>query len=128
MEFEIHHVSEGATILPRGELTIYKVAQVQKQLIEIVQTADRLFLDLEGLDSIDTAGLQLLMSLKLYCHQHNKELQITNHPGALIALLDLYGLAGFFGDKIKLGPEQRQTWPFAYGTRKISLDEVLTRP
>jgi anti-sigma B factor antagonist len=81
-----------------GPLTIYEVAEVQALLKPLI-TPESLTIDLQDVNEIDTAGLQLLLALHKWLGEH---LHLIRHSQAVIELIDLFQLAAFFGDDIVL--------------------------
>lgn len=81
-----------------GPLTIYEVADIQRELKSLT-APDALTVDLQSVDDIDTAGLQLLLALHQWLGEH---LHLIRHSQAVIELIDLFQLAAFFGDDIVL--------------------------
>jgi anti-sigma B factor antagonist len=81
-----------------GPLTIYEVAEIQGSL-KPLKSPESLTIDLQDVDEIDTAGLQLLLALRQWLGEH---LHLTRHSQAVIDLIDLFQLAAFFGDDIVL--------------------------
>lgn len=122
MEIEFKKTAGSTTAKCRGRLTIYTVAGVREAFNSIVGEGKPTTLNMEELVDIDTAGIQLLMALKRQCGVQGIELNIRNHSPILISILDLYGLAGYFGDRIVLGPSMRRDFSFAYGTKRVIHD------
>ncbi|MDD2342931.1 MAG: STAS domain-containing protein [Tolumonas sp.] len=81
-----------------GPLTIYEVAGIQ-EMLKPLTTPESLTVDLQEVDEIDTAGLQLLLALHKWLGEH---LHLIRHSQAVIELIDLFQLAAFFGDDIVL--------------------------
>ncbi len=82
-----------------GSLTIYEVAEFQKQITEYWPVDDELVIDLSDVSEIDTAGLQWLLALR---KSLGEKLVLKNHSNPVIELLDLYQVASVFGDVIVL--------------------------
>lgn len=82
----------------QGPFTIYEVNEVQQSLKPLL-SPDSLTVDLADVDEMDTAGLQLLIALRNWLGEH---LHLTRHSSAAIDMIDLFQLAGFFGDDIVL--------------------------
>lgn len=83
-----------------GELTIYTALELKDTLLAGLSAGDELELDLSGVGEIDAAGLQLLVMIKKQAADLGKVLRITGHSPVVLALLNLSGLAGFFGDPL----------------------------
>ena len=81
-----------------GPLTFYEVAGIQ-ELLKPLGAPESLTVDLQEVDEIDTAGLQLLLALHQWQGEH---LHLIRHSQAVIELIDLFQLAAFFGDDIVL--------------------------
>jgi len=82
------------------ELTIYHAMELKQQLIEALDKADALELDLAQVTEMDTAGLQLLMLAKREAGRLDKQLAIVAHSPVVRQTLDFCNLAGFFGDPV----------------------------
>lgn len=83
-----------------GELTIYTALELKDKLLVGLSTTEELELDLSGVEEIDGAGLQLLVMIKQQTAALGKVLRFTGHSPVVVELLDLSGLAGFFGDPL----------------------------
>jgi len=83
-----------------GELTIYTALELKNTLLAGLSENEELELDLSGVGEIDAAGLQLLVMIKQQAAVLNKTLSFSGHSPVVVDLLDLSGLAGFFGDPL----------------------------
>lgn len=83
-----------------GELTIYTALLLKEKLLTGLSTTEELELDLSDVGEIDAAGLQLLVMIKQEASALGKVLRFTGHSQVVLDLLDLSGLAGFFGDPL----------------------------
>lgn len=91
---------QGGRIVITGELTIYTALELKEKLLAGLAEADELELDLSEVDEFDAAGLQLLVMVKQQASALGKALRFTGHSPVVLELLDLSGLAGFFGDPL----------------------------
>lgn len=82
------------------ELTIYAVAGLKQPMLEPLGRAAEIEVDLGQVSEIDSAGLQLLVLLKREAIATGKRVGFSGHSPAVIRLLDLYNLAGYFGDPL----------------------------
>lgn len=101
-----------------GPLTILEVNARWTEL-EGLQ-GQPLRLDLGQVDELDTAGLQLLIALKLKARMRGTRLEYTNHSLPVLRVLSLTGAAGILGDKLRIPSGMRAELPFAYGARRGS--------
>ncbi len=83
-----------------ADMTIYAAAELKPELQAALQQTFCVEVDCSAVTELDTAGMQLLVMMKQEALRGNTELQLVNHSNVVTELLDLYGLAGFFGDPI----------------------------
>ncbi len=91
---------QSGRIAITGELTIYTALELKDQLLAALSVTEALELDLSEVGEIDAAGLQLLVMIKQQAAVSGKALSFTGHSSVVLDLLDLSGLAGFFGDPL----------------------------
>ena len=82
------------------DLTIYHALEHKARLMDALDAADGLELDLSQVREIDTAGLQLLILTKREAAQRNKSLAIIAQSPAVRETLDFCHLMTFFGDPV----------------------------
>ncbi len=87
-------------IVIEDELTIYTALELKEKLLTALPATEELELDLSGVGEFDAAGLQLLVMIKQEAAVLGKVLRFTGHSPVVLELLDLSGLAGFFGDPL----------------------------
>lgn len=121
MEIKISETDKQLDFTLKGEFTIYSVSDFKKKLDEIMENSGwkpKIYIDLSGVSRMDTAGIQFLIALKLHSSKKNTQLILQNHSDEIIAMIELYGLMGFFGDPIKLTKSKKDIFPFSYGRKK----------
>ncbi len=91
---------QSGRLVIEGELTIYTAMELKDKLLTGLSTTEELELDLSGVGEFDGAGLQLLVMIKQEAAALGKILRFTGHSPVVVDLLDLSGLAGFFGDPL----------------------------
>ncbi len=91
---------QNARIAIGNELTIYTALELKNKLMTGLSTSEELELDLSEVSEIDAAGLQLLVMIKQKAGALGKVLRFSGHSQVVLDLLDLSGLAGFFGDPL----------------------------
>ncbi|WP_050461812.1 STAS domain-containing protein [Herbaspirillum autotrophicum] len=87
-----------ALLLISGGFTIFQAAESKPQLIHTIGQADAMLeLDLQGVDEFDTAGLQLLLSLRREAAQQDKLLIFSGFSAAVMSVIGLLHLHETFG-------------------------------
>jgi len=101
-----------------GPLTILEVGARWAELSPMLEQPVKI--DLGQVDELDTAGLQLLIALKLKARKAGVRLEYTNHSLPVLRVLSLTGCAALLGDKLRIPAGMRAELPFAYGVRRGS--------
>ncbi|TGK04215.1 STAS domain-containing protein [Leptospira langatensis] len=102
-----------------GEASIYSISEWQERLNSILQKNPlRLEIDAGGLEKVDSSFLQSLLLLKRESLAMSWDLSISNHSHSLLEFLDLYGLIGYFQDRIRISKKDSSSLKFAYGLEK----------
>lgn len=83
-----------------GELSIYHAANIMPALLEALERGTEMELHLGAVSEIDTAGLQILVLLKNEAERKGKPLRLSDHSLAVLDLLQLFDLTGYFGDPV----------------------------
>ena len=114
---------DGVSLLHiEGDMTIYTAAELKAELMPhlsppVEMEIDRKGkkkskvsahpsppmgreIDLSGVSEIDSAGLQLLLLAKREAERYANPLRLTGHSRAVLEVLDLCNLAGYFGDPV----------------------------
>jgi ABC-type transporter Mla MlaB component len=76
-------------------------------LLNALAECRELDLDLSGVGEMDTAGFQLLLLAKREAANAGKTLRIGAHSKAVTELLDLYNMAGYFGDPLVIPAKEQ---------------------
>ncbi|MCW7481683.1 STAS domain-containing protein [Leptospira kanakyensis] len=113
--------NSGFEIIWQGYLTVPFVKE-WKNLSDVwTNTKGKIIhLDLQGIERIDSAGIQFLVYLKELSQTKHYSIHLKNHSLAVLKVLDLLGLVSFFGDRVKVKKEHSNEVEFRYGTRKTS--------
>lgn len=96
-EVKIDTERNGMTLC--GELTIFSVQDVHRQLLDALKTRDELQVDLGEVTEVDTAGLQLMLLAK---RKPGKTVRFSNHSDAVLRHIDLANLGQTLGDPLIL--------------------------
>ncbi len=76
-----------------NDLTIYNAPEHKRLLLDALDQASVVELDLARVGEIDSAGLQVLLLAKRECLAGGKDLRIVAHSPAVQELLDFFNLA-----------------------------------
>ena len=71
-----------------SSLSIFNAAIIHKKITEAYEKSDRIKIDLNSITDCDTAGIQLLYSLKKSCLDAGKEISLINPSDAVTDALD----------------------------------------
>lgn len=74
-----------------GELTIYQTEEYLKQATELLDSASAVVVDMYKADKLDTAGFQLLVSLKKTCAKSGKQFDLVGMGGSAQNFMALFG-------------------------------------
>lgn len=83
-----------------NDLTIYNAPEHKRALLEALEQAKLVELDLAHVGEIDSAGVQVLLLAKRESLAADKEMRIVSHSPAVQELLDFFNLASYFGDPL----------------------------
>jgi anti-sigma B factor antagonist len=89
--FTITETAPGKLALA-GEMTILDAAQIKTALLQALQAAETLEVDLSGVIELDTTGVQLMLMLQREARWHDKSLSWSGHSPTVARLLDLLNL------------------------------------
>ncbi len=83
------------------DMTIYNAESLKETLLGYCHPGTQeLQLDLSAVAEIDSAGLQLLLSLKIEALKRGFSLRLLRHSEAVIDVFELLKLGAYFGDPI----------------------------
>ena len=84
-----------------GELTIFTALAVKEQLLSaFAGEGGEVEVDLSQVTEVDSAGVQLLVAAKKESLRRGRQLRFCGHSPAVLDVLDLCDLSGFFGDPV----------------------------
>jgi anti-sigma B factor antagonist len=83
-----------------GEMTIYRATELKQALLNALNGASSLEVDLHGVTEIDSAGIQLLILTKATGQAANCEVRLVNHSPPVLEVFELMDLAAHFGDPL----------------------------
>jgi anti-anti-sigma factor len=84
---------DKVSIAIEGNLNIYSVKDVKEQFSGYLENNKNLELDLSSVDTVDTAGFQLLAIVKKEVNSKDKIFKIINPSNEIVRIFDLYGEA-----------------------------------
>lgn len=83
-----------------ADMTIYEAGEIKDLFANALVEDKNINVNLSNVSEIDSAGLQLMVSLKKEAEEKEKAVQFASHSTAVIGLLDLYGMTSYFGDPV----------------------------
>jgi anti-anti-sigma factor len=94
-----------------GELTVFTVSDLWQALWQVLKGAGEVEIDLGGVSDIDTAGIQLLMVVKMIVEENDQSVRFVNHSKVVVDGFECFDLAGYFGDPLVLQSEKTRVLP-----------------
>jgi len=102
----LHVNDKQCRIAIDGEMTIYTAMELNASLLPPIVKYTEIEVDLAGVSEMDTSGLQLMVLAKKDAVALDKVLRITAHSPAVLDILSLCDLEGFFGDPVVISSQE----------------------
>ncbi len=118
IQLHFEESSESVEITLEGDMTIRWISDLKKLIDELPSSSKKIIVNLEKVRQIDTSGIQFMIAWKKKVESEHKILKFRNHSPKILSLIDLYGLVGFFGDKLYIAKKDKNLYSFAYGRKK----------
>ncbi len=80
-----------------GKVTHGLVGELKEAILPAISKSQEIQIDLSTISEIDFTGLLLMVDAKLTAIESGKALQFVGHSKAVIEILEISGLEGFFG-------------------------------
>jgi len=98
MDIQRKTTAKQTTLKLSGDLTIYQAAEAKSRMLDNAKGLDRkVLLNMEGIESLDSAGVQLLLMLKKVVSQNSGELNIVGISESAARVLQILSCAASFG-------------------------------
>lgn len=94
------------TLTVIDDLTVYHAMAQKNTLLDALDGASTLELDLAQVGEIDTAGLQLLLLIKREAARTGKGVRLIGHSPAVRELIEFTHLAAHFGDPMVISASE----------------------
>lgn len=88
--------TSSATLHLAGDLDIYGVAELRRQLLSALEDGQAIELDLGAIATIDSAGVQQLLALQRECAALGRPLHVTSLSAPVREVFELFGLQSAF--------------------------------
>jgi anti-anti-sigma factor len=104
MDIDLNVMQEGehCRLKLNGDLVINDVAELKGQLLGYLNQFQHLEINLADVESVDSAGIQLLYLLKREAREADKNLSLVSHSPATLEALELLNMEAYFGDPVIL--------------------------
>ena len=100
-----------------GELNVYSAPELKRQLLDHLDAAPELEINLSQVGEMDTAGFQVLYLAKREAMKNGKTLRMTSHSPAVLEVMDLYNMAAYFGDPVVISRTQKKARKPRHGAK-----------
>jgi len=98
--------SAAARVDIQGELSIFAAAELRQRLLDALDTAAEVEVDLSQVGEMDSAGVQLMVAAKREAAARNKVLRFSGHSATVFDILELCDLSGHLGDPVLIHSEK----------------------
>ena len=100
MDIALQQDGDRCSIALGGSLDIYAAETLRTALHDALQRHRALELDMAAVEDLDSAGLQVLMAAKAAATAAGASLSMRAHSPAVLDVLALCRLQGYFGDPV----------------------------
>jgi anti-anti-sigma factor len=83
-----------------GEMTIFTAGEIKGRLLAPLPDCQQITVDLSQVSEMDSAGLQLMILAKREAGALGKEISFVAHSPAVLDVLELSRMTGYFGDPV----------------------------
>jgi len=101
MTINIKNSKGHSTITIDGDLTIFQIADYHKQLVKQCESATSATVELNDEAELDTAGIQLLISLQRQFQSAGGDLTVSTTGEQSAKVIDLFNLSSQFNSAEK---------------------------
>lgn len=97
MNFKVN--IKGSTLLLRvtGEMTAHSLQGIQESVAEGMLKAERVELDLGGVEDMDSAGFQLMYAIKKHADSRQLNFNLKAYSSAVMTYMSTYNMLDQFG-------------------------------
>ncbi len=93
----IQRSAAGAVLAVRGEVDVYTAPSLRETLVDLVsEGANRIVVDLEGVDFLDSTGIGVLVGGLKRVRTHGGELALVCTQQRILKVFDITGLSTIF--------------------------------
>jgi anti-anti-sigma factor len=79
-----------------SELTIYRVEELKSSILENLDSSEGILLDVTNISKIDSAGFQMIVAIKKFSMENDKEFEISEPSSNFENIIRLYGCYEYF--------------------------------
>lgn len=109
--------TEDRILLPE-KFNIYSLNRIREDVLNALNQGMNVLADASIVTEADSAAVQFLVACRNEFRNSRNTFSITGHSPALLELMDIYGLVGFFEDRIRISQSDREKYSFQYGMKR----------
>jgi anti-anti-sigma factor len=103
-------VDDVLNVTVQEDMTIYTASALKESFLNFCNSGvPELAIDLSGVSELDSAGLQLLLMLKVESQKRAFKLRLFGHSQAIIEVFELLRLSMYFGDPVVIPAEWKKS-------------------
>ena len=108
MQIECERDGGRSRMTVEGDLTIYSAADFKQQLLEEIDRATAIELQLGSVEELDSAGVQVLLMGLREAGRRNVPFELTQHSETVFDVINLLGLQSQFGEPVVIPADRSQ--------------------
>ena len=108
LAIDVERRGDESIVHCRGRLVSGACSYLHKEVYPLIEESQRIVLDLNGVDWVDSMGLGALVRLQVIARKNGGQLQLMNVGKRVRDLLELTHLLGVFGDIGETAPDSAE--------------------
>lgn len=111
--------SQGTILKASGSWTVDRAPEIWRSLLS--HRNGNVAVDMQEVDRMDSAGLQILLKFKKMAAEEGKVFKILNHSPSVLKLLDLSGALGSLKDQVRITSSTKGMLDLTYSRNRYEI-------
>ncbi|MBI39918.1 MAG: hypothetical protein CMF59_09980 [Leptospiraceae bacterium] len=110
---------QGVLLKGTGSWTIDQVAGIWNTLTPHLN--GNVAIDAQGIERMDSAGLQILLMAKKHCAENGHVCKVLNHSLPVLKIMDLAGVLASARDQVRISSQDRAALDLTYSRNRFTI-------